>query len=362
MAGIHLKISVPEFPEFKTGDAWSSDVRYSVYLNKFMTYAQTSIAAQVKVAVRAMESGGFESQKVEIKHMVEDVRLSMDALAEKAALCVAAEVQDVVRAVDGMSKVVSEAVVEKGSSDGLVVGSVDAGGAVSAKTLQNREKRRLARLRKVRKQGKVCAGGESGSCSVPVWRRGASVEPSPVSARGFFTELDSSVQRELRETRAKLLIEKNKRELVEEQRKLNYLNSPMAAVSEAMRAMAVVERIAEKEKDSKVLGWAKTVSEGYASSFSGIGSPAVGSLATVSVDSSNSQKFGKIVKEWGLKVREASDAERYCLAQGIVATEELVVARSRVGRVLNSTDFLRKDAPFSLTPEQRWFVERSESD
>jgi len=188
-------------------------------------------------------------------------------------------------------------------------------------------------------------------------RKNVSETPSS-GVKGYFSSLSDDVQKQLKQTRAEMLIEKNKRELIEEQRKLKYLNSPMAAVAEAMRAMGVVEKIAKKENDSKVLGWARTVSEGYASSFSGT---PVSSEGSVSVESSVSQRYEKAARTWGLKKVNCTGSEGEMLKHGLVSVEQLVLARAKAGRVLNSRDFSLPDAPVKLSEEMRWKLRLSES-
>jgi len=196
--------------------------------------------------------------------------------------------------------------------------------------------------------------------------------------KGFFSDCTSEVQVKLRESRAKLLIAENERKLVEEQRKLKYLNSPMAAVSEAMRAVEIAERLAKKENNSKVVGWAKTVVDSYASSISGTGSER-NSLGSVSVNSSVSQVGVKVlgrsasdsvgssvsgnseIREYfSLKNKPASAAEREVLANGVLGISALITARVKVRRVLNAADFLRADFKLPLDRNTQFLLQTME--
>jgi len=177
-------------------------------------------------------------------------------------------------------------------------------------------------------------------------KRIAKEQRAASQSRGFFSGCADDVQEKLRESRARLLIAENERKLIEEQRKLKYLNSPMAAVGEAMRAIGVAEKLAAKENNSKVVGWAKTVTDSYASSISGTG-PGSASSGSVSARSSVSQR-GRVVEQFSIKMMPANEAEREVLAFGALTSEELEVGRSRVKRQLHARDFLRPDFPHVL--------------
>jgi len=93
------------------------------------------------------------------------------------------------------------------------VSSVGLPGAVSERTLANRRKRELKKLRKQRKRaGSVACSGSVGSvCGgsvVPEWRRGARGS-SAAEGRGFFAGASAEVKGELVRTRAERLAAEN---------------------------------------------------------------------------------------------------------------------------------------------------------
>jgi len=93
------------------------------------------------------------------------------------------------------------------------VSPVGSPGAVSERTLANRRKRELKKLRKQRKRaGSVACSGSvglvSGGSVVPEWRRGARGS-SAVEGRGFFSGASAEVKGELVRTRAERLAAEN---------------------------------------------------------------------------------------------------------------------------------------------------------
>jgi len=122
---------------------------------------------------------------------------------------------DVRRVVDGVSGAssgsASSSLFSSSSfSPGSVLSPCLSGGVVSERTLANRRKRELKKLRKQRKRassvvrpelvGPVCGGG-----AVPEWRR----EAGPVVGRGFFSGASAEVRGELVRTRAERLAAEN---------------------------------------------------------------------------------------------------------------------------------------------------------
>jgi len=109
--------------------------------------------------------------------------------------------------------------------------------------------------------------------------------------RGYFSELNEDTQRRLRESRARMMIAENERKAKEAEEKLKHLESPLALLATAMKAMRVAEQCAKKQGDQRVAGWARTVAESYAESVAKSAPSSVPSLesvkSTVSVSSAD---------------------------------------------------------------------------
>jgi len=143
---------------------------------------------------------------------------------------------------------------------------------VSARTLENRKKREKKKSRKLRKQGSGCAGEDV----VPEWRRGAGPQ-----FKGFFSECAPEVRKELRETRAQLLVAKNRAAIAREEARAKQLGSPEAVVRDALRVMKLAGQVKSVGKDHAIGGWAKTVVEGHAASIAASAPSSVPSLESV---------------------------------------------------------------------------------
>jgi len=123
------------------------------------------------------------------------------------------------------------------------------------KRLRNQDNRARAKLRKARRQ----VIGQD-------WRR-RNTDQDKKSASGFsgyFSACSEDTQRELRETRAKLLIVKNETQTAMEKAKLENALGPMAEIQKAnalARAMLQIRRNEENAGGDRVVGWARTLSE-----------------------------------------------------------------------------------------------------
>jgi len=236
-------------------------------------------------------------------------------------------------------------------------GGVAAAGLKAPVWSSSKVRREKKKARKRRKQAAAAAAAAAGSAPVCVEEKPvpvAAVVPKQEvpwrSARvGYFSTLDAGVQAELRETRARVLIARNNRELADEKARLAHLNSPMAAVEEAMRVVAIAERLAKRDNDNRVLGWAKTVAEDYASSISGTAR----SVPTVSVSASSSvsQAEARAAEKFGLRVMPANGPEAVLVTHGVVSVAELVSARQKLGRRLEEAQLLGKKPLFPLTKQ-----------
>lgn len=122
------------------------------------------------------------------------------------------------------------------------------------------------------------------------------------STSGFFSQCEDDVKSQLRETRAALLVARNKRELAEEERKLKQLGSPIAHLKDAVYCVNLADRLKKKENEHHVVGWAKTVAEGYAETIARSVPSTVPSLESVPFDVELSSEVRK--KQQMLKLYE----------------------------------------------------------
>lgn len=104
------------------------------------------------------------------------------------------------------------------------------------------------------------------------------------STSGFFSQCGDVMKSQLRESRAALLVARNKRELAEEERKLKQLDSPIAHLKDTVYCVNLADRFRKKEGDSHVVGWARTVAEGYAETIAKSAPSSVPSLESVPFD------------------------------------------------------------------------------
>jgi len=119
---------------------------------------------------------------------------------------------------------------------------------------------------------------------IPEWRRKSVVGQASKEVRaGYFSDLSEDVQRELKDSRAKLLIEKNKRELRQEQEKLKSLDceSPEYLVRKMIEVTALANVLKKKTTDDRVGGWAETVADSLTKSVAASAPSSVPSLESV---------------------------------------------------------------------------------
>lgn len=116
------------------------------------------------------------------------------------------------------------------------------------------------------------------------------VTVGPVVGRaGFFSECDAGVRKELRDTRAQLLIVENKRRVAEEEAKLKRCLSPHSLVRELIQVTAMATRLKNQTKDQAIGGWAATVVDHLAKSVAESAPSSVPSLESVGYNDSVSQ-------------------------------------------------------------------------
>jgi len=223
-----------------------------------------------------------------------------------------------------------------GDGDGVSTGAgrVDSGGVglngrVGLPRGPNYERNRASRLRKkiqqdarrfeeMRSQGRREAMGEN-------WRSGAA-------------PLGGSKERELHELRVE-------RQILQERRKLDKLKSPSQIIEDAMRMVEFAERCAKRAGQSKVAGWAATLTESYAESLAKSTPDSVRSFEEVV----SGRKHAELCASLAFSKVPLNDVELVALDRGVVTRSQLMAARLRVRRALVGADFERSDFPYKLT-------------
>jgi len=158
-------------------------------------------------------------------------------------------------------------------------------------------------------------------------------------AGSFFSGCDESVVKELRDTRAELLILANKRRIEEEREKLELRKAVKSAGSTYSGSVT----------GERVVGVSGVV----------LGTGEAKSLKSVSVGSSASGN-SEIREYFSLKNKPASAAEREVLANGVLGISALITARVKVRRVLNAADFLRADFKLPLDRNTQFLLQTME--
>lgn len=281
MAGIQIKFSVPEFPAFRNSLTLHDEQRYRAHLDRFVIYATTAIAAQSKVAAACIENGGFQSQKVEIENMVNDVKDTLESLAVKSSLYVADEIKE---AMSGFRKQLDDGVKELSTVETVVV-------AQSEEVVVESAKRGVHYARNLRRRQKRAAGLHE---KVPV-------------QEGFWNSCSEEVRAQLIESKAKRHIAENLFREKESMHKIGVMDQPKAPA---------------------VGGWAETVKSGSAS----MPPTAPNSIPSVnSISSASSNRFSRST---------FSKAERYVVSSGLMTALQVNGARMVIGRPLRGIDFV----------------------
>lgn len=193
-----------------------------------------------------------------------------------------------------------------GVEGGPVGSGIDRGACRSSseKEKKKEERRQKNKRRRYNKKKRQC-------------ERSVSVQPPvfPVR-RGYFSELDSSVQRELKESRARLLIEKNRLDLARAKEAVRVIDpeSPEYIVKEMIRVTGLANNLKKKTADAKIGGWAETVAdsltksvaEGAPSSVPTLESVGYGKSALRSSDGSVSERATQY-EERKVRIAEAFD-------------------------------------------------------
>jgi len=159
------------------------------------------------------------------------------------------------------------------------------------------------------------------------------------------------------------------RQCIQEQRKLDKLNSPMQMIEDAMKMVSQAERCAKLANDSKVARWAADLStasaESIARSASSGGLRVETVASSVSFDGKNSvskeslEKKGKkpFAKEpldvTSFAILPLNAAERVAMLRGVMTKDQVVQARKGFNRALIPHDFIRDDFPYPINKRQR---------
>jgi len=128
---------------------------------------------------------------------------------------------------------------------------------------------------------------ESVSANVPEWRRkgeeqvkmGLSARVGGTDRKGFFSDCDDDVQKDLRTSRARMLIAENNRKAVVAERASD-VNSPEFFARDILRVMDLQKRI-NAVKDAKVGKWAGAVVESVVQTIASSAPSSVPSLEEV---------------------------------------------------------------------------------
>lgn len=155
-----------------------------------------------------------------------------------------------------------------------------------------------------------------------------------------------AVQEELRDTRAKLLVARNKRQLVEEERRIALLSSPLANAEEAVRCAKLAQECG-KLGGASVAEWAAAVATGVSESVArSAPASAIASFSSMATSAS------RVAEKARLRALPRTAAERAAIRLALLDGEALVRARVGAGRQLSYADFV-SGGQFTLSAEQK---------
>lgn len=244
---MNVTFSVPQFPHFRVAanrDEWT---KHEVYMQRFQAYAVATVKMQVdafdkaaKTIAEGDKSAAIELQMQKINGVVEALAASASGIVERSTIGVEQGLTDAVKNIRlDVEKMLSESVSEVKSvvesvkvvdSDELVDVCTARpacwqGAGADAPIGKNNKRNRLRREKRRNKQS-ASEGGAFGADSaqqsakqavgeevendedcVPDWRR---KNPGGAVHKGVFSECSDEIQKSLCETRAKMLIAKNK--------------------------------------------------------------------------------------------------------------------------------------------------------
>jgi len=191
----------------------------------------------------------------------------------------------------GRESVVSDAKV-------LGVKSPVRGGLARGKNfVGNSLKRERNKLKKKDLQEKRKKKSDAGSVDatlvdvVPEWRRKTDTRV------GYFSALDTATQLELKNSRAKMLIAKNRRSEQLANKQVECDSGSEAAIKTVLRALNVADSLRKSVSDSKMSGWARTVADSYAKSVVDSVSSSHSSMVSLDSVQFGEQAVGLMTKE-----------------------------------------------------------------
>jgi len=128
------------------------------------------------------------------------------------------------------------------------------------------------------------------------------VEPDVAHSGGFWKSCKPDTRARLIESKAEMHIAENKRRAMEENAKLERMNSPEAILANVLRVVKNSEEWAKRSSDSKVAGWAKTVATDFAETVARSAPSTVRSFDSVTL---KSEIEGEIVEPVKLVEKKA---------------------------------------------------------
>jgi hypothetical protein len=165
--------------------------------------------------------------------------------------------------------------------------------------------------------------------------------------RGYFSDCSEETQKQLKESRARMLIAENERKAIEAERRVSQLKSPAQLAADVVALVERVEKMAKAGRDDKMTRWAQEVTTASASTLASSAPSSVPSVESVSTVASSvaSSKFAFTKKE-------ATRAEGLLLANGIEPVQ-LVQLRIKTKRALDFSDFLGEKVKIDLDGKLR---------
>jgi hypothetical protein len=165
--------------------------------------------------------------------------------------------------------------------------------------------------------------------------------------RGYFSDCSEETQKQLKESRARMLIAENERKAIEAERRVSQLKSPAQLAADVVALVERVEKMAKAGRDDKMTRWAQEVTTASASTLASSAPSSVPSVESVSTVASSvaSSKFAFTKKE-------ATRAEGLLLANGVEAVQ-LVQLRIKTKRALDFSDFLGEKVKLDLDAKLR---------
>lgn len=208
------------------------------------------------------------------------------------------------------------------SAEGSDVPAVSAGSEeplVNSGRGKNYERNRISREKKKKQKENRRQRGQSFR-SVPEWRRKSPVEEKGLPMwddsyrKGYFAECPKEVQDSLRESRAAMLVAKNKRDQAEYEKRAKQLSSTEEAVRTVLSALRLSEQL-KSIKDAKVGGWVETIADTMVKSVAESVPDSVPSLESVgygksALKSSSGSESGASLErniEYNIRKRDLDD-------------------------------------------------------